>query len=145
MVYVAVPVMLVILSVKLVQSQETCDSFYAQSNFKLTGHVVKTVNHSPTQDHCIDECKLHTKCHSINYHHGDGICELNDASHLNQPVRLVPGDGYQYVNYNHRKPATCSGQYCSTRMDVCLIDGNGKDYKCTPCKGNKRIGYFLST
>jgi len=133
MLHAVISVILVISSVKLVQSQESCSLYYTQNNFKLTGHVVKKVN-SPTKDRCIDECKLHTKCHSINYHHGDSVCELNDASHLNQPVSLVPGDGYQYVNYHHRKPTSCSSKFCSY-PEVCSVKSNGKDYSCGICTG----------
>jgi len=135
MLYVAFPVMLVISSMKLVQSQENCIPFYALSNFKLTGHIVKTIN-SPSRDHCIDECKAHTKCHSLNYRYDVGFCELSNANHLNQPASLVPGNGYQYVSYHHRKPETdCSNKHCGSKVDVCVIDSSGEDYNCVSCTG----------
>jgi len=127
----------VILSLSAVQAQyeQSCSDFYSQRNFKLTGHVLTKIDHSNSLTNCITKCSLKTTCHSVNYHHGDGVCELNDASHLNQPVSLVPGDGYQYLNYHHRPSTNCSKKYCSRITDSCEIESDGQHYRCISCRG----------
>ncbi|KXJ21594.1 hypothetical protein AC249_AIPGENE18006 [Exaiptasia diaphana] len=116
----------------------TCSpSSYSQSGFQLQGHVIKKIS-TTSASACMQECELHNQCYSINYHNGHKRCELNDANHLTNPKSLTFSQGYDYKTNPTRSPSNCSITYCSRKTDKCLIDRNGRDYKCLSCKGSSQ-------
>lgn len=113
---------------------DSCPSPYSQHNMKLIGHVIATYTAVHTSDQCSDKCASHALCHSINYYHSRDICEVNKANHLTNPESLVYSAGCQYLNYFVRAVSRCSNQLCSYPL-ACNVDKNGRDYKCSTCKG----------
>ncbi|KAK3731544.1 hypothetical protein QZH41_011147 [Actinostola sp. cb2023] len=113
---------------------QTCGSAYSQPNVKMQGHVIKRLS-TPTSSHCVDECKGHQHCHSINFDQAKELCELNNATHLTNPESMVYSHGSQYLNYFKRPAAKCSNKLCSNPRDKCVMDSDGIDYKCRTRKG----------
>ncbi|KAK3731545.1 hypothetical protein QZH41_011148 [Actinostola sp. cb2023] len=114
---------------------QTCGSAaYSQPNVKMQGHVIKSLS-TPASSHCVDECKGHQHCHSINFDQAKDLCELNNATHLTNPESMVYSRGSQYLNYFLRPAANCSNKLCSKPRDECVMDSDGLNYKCTSGKG----------
>jgi len=112
-----------------VQAQK-CQVTYSQPNVKIQGHVIKSLS-TPTSNHCVDECKGHQHCHSINFDQAKELCELNNATHLTNPGSMVYSRGCQYLNYFLRPAANCSNKLCSNPRDICVMDSDGLNYNCT--------------
>ncbi|KAK3730938.1 hypothetical protein QZH41_008831 [Actinostola sp. cb2023] len=123
-----------------VQAQK-CQVTYSQPNVKIQGHVIKRLP-TPTSSHCVDECKGHQHCHSINFDQDKGMCELNNATHLTNPESMVYSRRCQYLNYFKRPAAKCSNKLCSkAKGKLCKMDKDGENYKCVR-KGNHTIESF---
>jgi hypothetical protein len=112
---------------------KSCDPHYSQVNFKLEGHVNKTIS-SPNKIHCVEKCFTHVGCRSINFYPDQDLCELNDANHLSNPESVVYSPGSQFVNNFKRPLDVCSSKLCSEPL-TCIMNKDGQTYRCVTCQG----------
>lgn len=108
-----------------------CYSTYVLSEFKIHGHVIKTVS-SLARSQCEHQCAAQQGCNSISFNENKGKCELHDGNHISHPESVLPSDGYIYVNFPARPPKKCSRKLCSEPL-VCVPEG--ESYKCVSCEG----------
>ena len=112
-------------------SSQRCDSFYSQKNFILKGHTLESAVGVTSVDSCKEKCRSNSKCHSINFYHEKGICEVNKENHITSPESIVPSsDGGEYVAYEERAPLTCSKKMCSYPHSCIPDKENGGKYTC---------------
>ncbi|KAK3699012.1 hypothetical protein QZH41_019034 [Actinostola sp. cb2023] len=120
-------------------SAQTCESPYSQNDFKIKGHVIKTL--TSTRKQCEEHCASQQDCHSINFYQSKRTCELNSANHMSNPESLLPSSDCQYMDFPKRPPAKCNYKFCSEPL-ACVKDD--ESYKCVPCEeaGGKEVLQF---
>lgn len=79
---------------------------------------------------CTLECPKHSKCHSVNYHHGQKLCQLNrkvSADLIQQ--NLVEAIGWKFLDHldnvkqNEQAPEAATTETPTPRPEVQISEG----------------------
>ncbi|XP_031566821.1 semaphorin-5B-like isoform X2 [Actinia tenebrosa] len=103
--------------------------FGCVQNKALSGHVIKTLQVSPSTATCPQMCFMEANCMSYNMGPIEGetrSCDLNDADNVLDYLDVVAKDGFEFCTFKN----PCSSSPCAAGK-VCLPDASWNSFNCS--------------